>query len=47
MKDKGGISAGRVTGASSEEEGGVVDFVQGRVQDIGDGDGKLSSFELN
>ena len=64
MKDKGGISAGTVTGetvsnfadkfccchylgASSEEEGGVVDFVQGRVQDIEDGDDKLSSFELN
>ena len=34
-------------GASSEEKGGVVDLVQGRVQDIEDGDDKLSSFELN
>ena len=35
------------TGASSEEEGGVVGLVQQRVQGMEDGDGKLSSFDLN
>ena len=34
-------------GASSEEEGGVVGLVQQRVQGMEDGDGKLSSFDLN
>ena len=34
-------------GASSEEEGGGVGLVQQGVQGIEDGDGKLSSFELN